>query len=135
MPGAVFVLGLQAWGVKWGEHPPDFRCLIGKDLLFKVEKTTEYAFSYDDTFKVKKVCDDKEIIQQFKKSSSVETPLKSKFQPPFPELDTDENSQSPNASMTDSVEAIGDMSLNSAGFNDGSTSSSVHMSLPQQLKC
>ncbi|KAJ1390611.1 hypothetical protein SESBI_37352 [Sesbania bispinosa] len=116
-------------GLKAGEHPPDFRGLIGKDLLFKVEKTIEYAFSYDDSFKVKKVCDDKEIIQLFKKSSNIETPLKSKFQPPFPKLGVEENSENPNEGMSDSLEAIGDVSLNSAGFTNASSSSSVQMSL------
>ncbi|KAJ1391441.1 hypothetical protein SESBI_36682 [Sesbania bispinosa] len=119
----------ESRGLKAGELPPDFRGLIGKDLLFKVEKTSEYAFNYDDSFKVKKVCDDKEIIQQFKKSSSIETPLKSKFQPPFPKLGVEEDSENPNKGISNSVEAIGDVSLNSSGFTNASSTSSVQMSL------
>ncbi|KAJ1409128.1 Nucleic acid-binding, OB-fold [Sesbania bispinosa] len=49
-----YVEGRAVVGLKAGEHPPDFMGLIGKALLFKVEKTVDYAFSYDDSFRVKK---------------------------------------------------------------------------------
>ncbi|KAJ1394819.1 Nucleic acid-binding, OB-fold [Sesbania bispinosa] len=63
-------------GLKVGEHSSEFLGLIGEELLFKVEKTAEYTFNYDDSFRVKKVCAELEIIQQFKKSFIVESPLK-----------------------------------------------------------
>ncbi|KAJ1440691.1 hypothetical protein SESBI_01760 [Sesbania bispinosa] len=63
-------------GLKGGEHSSEFLGLIGEELLFKVEKTAEYIFNYDDSFRVKKVCAELEIIQQFKKSFIVESPLK-----------------------------------------------------------
>ncbi|KAJ1412838.1 hypothetical protein SESBI_19984 [Sesbania bispinosa] len=68
------------------EHPPDLKRLIGRALLFKVEKGAEYAFSYDDSFKVKKVCDDPDIISKFKDRWGIVTPKKLKFDPPFPIL-------------------------------------------------
>lgn len=39
-------------------------------------KEADYAFRFDDSFKVKKICDNEDIIQQFHSSGSVNTPEK-----------------------------------------------------------
>ncbi|KAJ1376783.1 hypothetical protein SESBI_49572 [Sesbania bispinosa] len=54
--------------------PPELEDLGGKEFLFKVEKTDDYAFKYDDTFKVKKVCIVEEIIEHFKELKRISTP-------------------------------------------------------------
>ncbi|KAJ1408030.1 hypothetical protein SESBI_23886 [Sesbania bispinosa] len=115
----------ESRALKAGEHPPEFMALVGKELLFKVEKTVKYTFNYDDSFKVKRVCDDKEIIKQFKKEKSVETPLKSKFQPPFPDLDGEENVENPERVTPDGIDDSGDADGSSVGFTDASSNTNL----------
>ncbi|KAJ1434841.1 hypothetical protein SESBI_05204 [Sesbania bispinosa] len=89
-------------GLKAGEHPSKFLGLIGKELLFKVEKIAEYAFNYYDSFGVKKVCAELEIIQQFKKSFIVESPLK----PHFLEINGEDKTQDAYDSTSDDFETL-----------------------------
>ncbi|KAJ1377050.1 hypothetical protein SESBI_49289 [Sesbania bispinosa] len=75
--------------------PPELEDLGGKELLFKVEKADNFAFKYDDTFKVKRVCVVEEIIEHFKEMKKISTPKANKFIVPFPSLDdiSEENAQ------------------------------------------
>ncbi|KAJ1398869.1 Nucleic acid-binding, OB-fold [Sesbania bispinosa] len=56
------------------EYPEELNKLIGNEYLFKVEVKDDRAFRFDDTFKVKRVCQDKEIIREFKDDASIKTP-------------------------------------------------------------
>ncbi|KAJ1441692.1 Nucleic acid-binding, OB-fold [Sesbania bispinosa] len=65
-----------------------------KELLFKVEKPADYAFKFDDSFRVKHVCDDLSAIELFKNDSNVRTPQDRVAAISFPSLDdTDEKTQ------------------------------------------
>ncbi|KAJ1382601.1 hypothetical protein SESBI_44122 [Sesbania bispinosa] len=68
--------------------------LGGKDFLFKVEKVCDFAFEYDDTFKVKRFCVEEEIIEHFKKLKKPSTPkVDNTFDPaPYEDVDTKEGS-------------------------------------------
>lgn len=58
------------------EYPDDIKALIGKEVLFKVEKLSDHGTKYDDSYKVKKTCDDKFIIDLFNDKTKIETPTK-----------------------------------------------------------
>ncbi|XP_057439884.1 uncharacterized protein LOC130731626 isoform X1 [Lotus japonicus] len=58
------------------EYPDDIKALIGKEALFKVEKLSDHGTKYDDSYKVKKTCDDKFIIDLFNDKTKIETPTK-----------------------------------------------------------
>ncbi|KAJ1411026.1 hypothetical protein SESBI_21561 [Sesbania bispinosa] len=73
---------------KFSEYPEEFNELVGLELLFKVEKLSDYAFSFDDSFKVKRVCDDVAIIEKFKEGGLARTPELAKFVPLFPTMDS-----------------------------------------------
>ncbi|KAJ1389235.1 Nucleic acid-binding, OB-fold [Sesbania bispinosa] len=61
------------------QYPDDFNVLIGKEVLFKVKVKEDCAFKWDDSFKIKKVCTDEDIIKEFKQDFSIKTPEKSTF--------------------------------------------------------
>ncbi|KAJ1382072.1 hypothetical protein SESBI_44584 [Sesbania bispinosa] len=67
--------------------PPELEDLGGKELLFKVEKADDYAFKYDDTFKVKRVYIVSEIIGHYTDMKKISTPKVNKFHILFPSLD------------------------------------------------
>ncbi|KAJ1422503.1 Nucleic acid-binding, OB-fold [Sesbania bispinosa] len=71
------------------EFPPEFNNVAGKEVLFKVEKGADYAFKFDDSFKVRKICLDVTIIDLFKQDLNVATPEARIFPVPFPSLDDD----------------------------------------------
>lgn len=47
--------------------------LVGKELLFKVEKKSNNFFQFDDSYCVKRICDDPSIIEAFKALSAAQT--------------------------------------------------------------
>ena len=49
---------------------------MGKEFLFKVEKTPGKASRYDHSFKVKKICADGAVIVAFKEQEEIHTPTK-----------------------------------------------------------
>ncbi|KAJ1407200.1 hypothetical protein SESBI_24521 [Sesbania bispinosa] len=67
-------------------YPPEIMELIGMEFLFKVESNEESLFQFDDSYRVKRVCFDKSIIEEYKGGIDEETPLKLKFTPHFPKL-------------------------------------------------
>ncbi|KAJ1380456.1 hypothetical protein SESBI_45989 [Sesbania bispinosa] len=71
-------------------YPDELDLLIGKELLFKVEVKDDRAFKFDDSFKVKKICSDEDIIREFKDDSSIKTPEESTFKPPMSVLPGEE---------------------------------------------
>ncbi|KAJ1386803.1 hypothetical protein SESBI_40494 [Sesbania bispinosa] len=71
-------------------YPDELNILIGKELLFKVEVKDDRAFKFDDSFKVKKICSNKDIIREFKEESSIKTPEKSTFKAPMSVLPGEE---------------------------------------------
>ncbi|KAJ1389083.1 Nucleic acid-binding, OB-fold [Sesbania bispinosa] len=66
------------------EYPEELNKLVGNEYLFKVEVNDDMAFRFDDSFKVKKVCQDEEIIREFKDEASIKTP---KMEPMVEDLD------------------------------------------------
>ncbi|QCD87483.1 hypothetical protein DEO72_LG3g2019 [Vigna unguiculata] len=52
-----------------GNLPKEFDELVDKSLLFKVESRNDQNFKLEQSFRVKKVCVDDDIIQQFNDSS------------------------------------------------------------------
>ncbi|KAJ1391982.1 hypothetical protein SESBI_36166, partial [Sesbania bispinosa] len=71
------------------EYPEEVYGIMGNELLFKVSVKDDRAYSFDDSFKVKKVCQDEVIINEFKEENSVQTPEKSKMKAPFTVLSED----------------------------------------------
>ncbi|KAJ1391359.1 hypothetical protein SESBI_36750 [Sesbania bispinosa] len=74
------------------DNPPDdvsylFDDIAGKEVLFKVEKPSDYAFKFDDSFRVKKICCDTSVINEFKDENAVVTPDARVLRVPFPNLD------------------------------------------------
>ncbi|KAJ1433733.1 hypothetical protein SESBI_05876 [Sesbania bispinosa] len=67
-------------------YPSKIMDLIGMEFLFKVESKEETLFQFDDSYRVKRVCFDKSIIEEYKGGIDEETPLKLKFAPPLPKL-------------------------------------------------
>ncbi|KAJ1397196.1 hypothetical protein SESBI_32010, partial [Sesbania bispinosa] len=68
------------------DYPDELDGLVGRELLFKVEIKEDRAFKFDDSFMVRRVCDDEDIISQFKDAASVKTPEMSKMKEPVFEL-------------------------------------------------
>ncbi|XP_057440291.1 uncharacterized protein LOC130732203 [Lotus japonicus] len=66
------VLGSKGKSVE--EYPDAIKALIGKEAIFKVEKSSDHGMKYDDSYKVKKICDDLSIIQLFKDKTKIQTP-------------------------------------------------------------
>jgi hypothetical protein len=48
-----------------GSYPFELLALMGSRFLFKVEKTTSLIVSLDDSFKVKCVCNDSDVLKSF----------------------------------------------------------------------
>ncbi|KAJ1392000.1 Nucleic acid-binding, OB-fold [Sesbania bispinosa] len=57
----------------FGDHPLEFGSIMGRELIFKVYKGPEHAFRLDDTFRVRRICDDPSIIGIFKDNSVAKT--------------------------------------------------------------
>ncbi|XP_057444946.1 replication factor A protein 1-like [Lotus japonicus] len=64
--------------------------LVGKDLLFKVEKRMVNLYNYEDPYHVKRVCNDTDIIDLFTLNDAVETPNLAKFPGSFSIMNIDE---------------------------------------------
>ncbi|KAJ1388935.1 hypothetical protein SESBI_38687 [Sesbania bispinosa] len=76
------------------DYPLDLDMVIGKELLFKVEVKADRAYKFDDSFKVRRTCDDEDIIREFKNEGSIMTPKKSKMKSPINELCNEDDVQS-----------------------------------------
>ncbi|KAJ1430742.1 Nucleic acid-binding, OB-fold [Sesbania bispinosa] len=121
-------------------HPPEFINLVGKALLSKVEKGPEYAFSYDDSFKVKKVYDDPKIITKFKDIWGIATPRKTyvltikflqlKFDPPFPTTVDGDNLQCACETSSEDFEVLLDTRVTSESTFEASSSSGAQFQVP-----
>ncbi|KAJ1383626.1 hypothetical protein SESBI_43223 [Sesbania bispinosa] len=72
------------------EYPEELNIVIGNELLFKVEFKDDRAFKFDDSFMVKKICCDENIIREFKEESSIKTPAMAKLKEPMFEVFNDE---------------------------------------------
>ncbi|KAJ1407227.1 hypothetical protein SESBI_24551, partial [Sesbania bispinosa] len=68
------------------DFPEEISMLVGKEILFKVEKTAEASTNFDGSLKVKRVCSDPLLIDEYKEQLCEDTPLKQKFAPFFPKL-------------------------------------------------
>lgn len=55
-------------------YPAEFDVLVGKKLLFKVERRVYGSFSLDGSFKVKRICDDDMIIKAYEREFGSTTP-------------------------------------------------------------
>ncbi|XP_057425819.1 replication protein A 70 kDa DNA-binding subunit C-like [Lotus japonicus] len=64
--------------------------LVGRDLLFKVEKNLVNVYNFEDPYTVKRVCDDFDLMEVFMANSSVETLIMAKFPSSFSELNLDD---------------------------------------------
>ncbi|KAJ1388161.1 Nucleic acid-binding, OB-fold [Sesbania bispinosa] len=103
------------------EYPEQLNIIIGKEILFKVEVKDDRAFSFDDSFKVKKLCDDEGIVNEFKEERYVQTPEMSKVDASF--LDICDDGKSDDGKSVDGQ--INCVPLEDS-FNDSSLS---HVSL------
>ncbi|KAJ1405253.1 hypothetical protein SESBI_26017 [Sesbania bispinosa] len=54
--------------------PDKFDALSGKEMLFMIEKLADYSYRLDETYKVKRVCEDEDIIAAFKNEVDIATP-------------------------------------------------------------
>jgi len=52
-----------------GNFPKEFEELVNKSLLFKVESRNDQTFKLEQSFRVKKICLDDDIIEKFNDSS------------------------------------------------------------------
>ncbi|KAJ1422428.1 hypothetical protein SESBI_13054 [Sesbania bispinosa] len=55
------------------DFPPEFNNIAGKEVLFKEKKGVDYAFTFYNSFKVRKICLDVSIIDLFKKNLNIAT--------------------------------------------------------------
>ncbi|KAJ1400520.1 hypothetical protein SESBI_29506, partial [Sesbania bispinosa] len=60
-------------------YPDELKEIVGRELLFKIKNSSNRDFVYDESYKVKKLRDDAEIIEAFKADGSIVTPHKLKF--------------------------------------------------------
>ncbi|KAJ1378152.1 hypothetical protein SESBI_48152 [Sesbania bispinosa] len=74
------------WHVPTLDYPVELDILIGKELLFKVEVKDDRAFKFDDSFKIRRTCDDDDIIKELKNEGSIRTLEKLKLKAPVNEL-------------------------------------------------
>ncbi|XP_057428167.1 uncharacterized protein LOC130721389 isoform X2 [Lotus japonicus] len=58
------------------EYPHEIRSIVGTELLFKVEKSPDHGTKFDESFKIKKICADRAVIEAFKDESKIQTPHK-----------------------------------------------------------
>ncbi|KAJ1407049.1 Nucleic acid-binding, OB-fold [Sesbania bispinosa] len=100
---------------EFGEIPDEFQVLVGKEMLFKVDKGPEYAFRFDDTFRMRRICVDPEIMKMFKDSVVITTPEKNKFIPPFPTIEEASSSGTVKGSEKEVVDLCGEVQLVSGG--------------------
>ena len=61
--------------MKSDSYPPELLSLKGTRLLFKVEKDSPSCILFDDSFRVKRVCKDLEIISKFHDNKGNYTPV------------------------------------------------------------
>ncbi|KAJ1413287.1 hypothetical protein SESBI_19834 [Sesbania bispinosa] len=109
----------EAKDPEFGEIPDEFQLLVGKEMLFKVDKGPEYAFRFDDTFRVRRICVDPEIMKMFKESVVITTPEKNKFVPPFPTLEEASSSGTVKGADKEVVNLCGEVQLVSRGLIEG----------------
>ncbi|KAJ1432398.1 Nucleic acid-binding, OB-fold [Sesbania bispinosa] len=69
-----------------GEYPSEIGALVGKEMLFHVERKDDALINLDDSFKVKNICTDPTIINEFKDEL--------KFAPTFSKLVDNETKSS-----------------------------------------
>ncbi|KAK2426302.1 replication factor A protein [Trifolium repens] len=66
----------QSKGISGGPHPAEFDNLVGKKMLFAVEKTLQPPGTSDGSLRVKRVCMDSVIIREFCSQGPYSTPTK-----------------------------------------------------------
>ncbi|KAJ1438279.1 hypothetical protein SESBI_03180 [Sesbania bispinosa] len=116
------------------EYPAELDNLIGKELLFKLEVKDDRAFRFDDSFKVRRICDDEDIIKEFKQEKSVQTPEMLKA--PVHGLSDDEVGGGNNEQGSEFVglaELYNDGEINSPTVRE--SSSDAACLAPQKRKC
>jgi hypothetical protein len=59
-----------------GSYPAEFQVLIGKKMLFVIDKGLKHTKIVDGTFRVKRVCFDSQIVKTFCADGSFFTPVK-----------------------------------------------------------
>ncbi|KAJ1409034.1 hypothetical protein SESBI_23056 [Sesbania bispinosa] len=63
-------------GSSSGDYLSEITALVGREVLFRIERKDDVLLSLDDSFEVKKVCTDTAIINEFKACANEDTPLK-----------------------------------------------------------
>ncbi|KAJ1395049.1 hypothetical protein SESBI_33672 [Sesbania bispinosa] len=69
--------------VSLAEYPSEMEDVVGKELLFRVEQKEH---GYEQSFRVRRVCSDLDIIAEYKAGIERGTPLKMKFDPSFSKI-------------------------------------------------
>ncbi|MCI09615.1 replication factor A protein, partial [Trifolium medium] len=72
-----------------GSYPPEFESLVGKKMLFAVERGAKQVKISDGSYRVKRVCIDPVIIDKFCALGSCSTPVNASSQ--VVELDSEDN--------------------------------------------
>ncbi|XP_057442175.1 uncharacterized protein LOC130733903 isoform X2 [Lotus japonicus] len=71
-------------GKSSNEYPNEIKSIIGRQMLFKVQKSSNHDSTFDDSYRVKKICTDINVVETFKDNSKVQTPTKMISSPKFP---------------------------------------------------
>ncbi|XP_057432825.1 uncharacterized protein LOC130725629 isoform X2 [Lotus japonicus] len=98
-------------GKSVNEYPAAVKEIVGNDFLFKVERSSDQGVNFDDSFKVKKICDVTTVFEMFKDKTKVLTPKKVYFQSITKVFVSEHASGSKDVDLRDNVEECsGDMS-------------------------
>ncbi|KAJ1380259.1 hypothetical protein SESBI_46154 [Sesbania bispinosa] len=65
--------------VKSSAHPSALCDIVGHEILFRVERKDDHSFTYEECYRVSRVCLEQDVILEFKSGMDEETPLKLKF--------------------------------------------------------
>ncbi|KAJ1378503.1 hypothetical protein SESBI_47785 [Sesbania bispinosa] len=102
------------------DFPEEISMLVGKEVLFKVEKTAEASSNFDGSLKVKRVCSDPLLIDEYKQRLCEDTPLKQKFAPFFPKLGNGEESSGTKEIKVESCSVITEIDVTPLSYGQPS---------------
>ncbi|XP_057440510.1 uncharacterized protein LOC130732490 [Lotus japonicus] len=97
------------------DYPNEIKSIIGRQILFKVQKSNGHGTTFDDSYKVKKICTDVVMVENFKDNSRVQTPTKMISSPKFSkfsgaELDNNGDSSAKLSEIGPSVVSLDEIS-------------------------
>ena len=57
-------------------YPADIAAIVGSEFLFKVEKSADHGPGFDNSYTVKRICAERDVISSFKDKDGIRTPKK-----------------------------------------------------------